>query len=169
MTAAVVTAAACARSRQPALPSGFTLLELLLVVALIAAISLFAVPTYQKFVDRAYRQEVRSDLMHCAQALHERIGLAVVLAKVADGNGGGLGDAPKGPIAVDICAPSSVTQGRYRIDVASEPAAFMLTASPAIQSLNHLGRHTLASTGARTWDANADGQIDANETYWPSQ
>lgn len=50
---------------------GFTLIELMVVVALIAIISMMALSTYESYVLRAYRQEAQSALEIAAQQMQK--------------------------------------------------------------------------------------------------
>lgn len=48
---------------------GFTLIELMTVVAIIAIISFFAYPSYQRYVDRAIIEDARTALLSTAHSL----------------------------------------------------------------------------------------------------
>ena len=48
---------------------GFTLIELMIAVAIFAVVSAIAIPLYTQYSERGYRTELTADLMNCAQAL----------------------------------------------------------------------------------------------------
>lgn len=49
--------------------SGFTLIELMIVIAIIAILSAIAYPSYQRYVERTDRVDVQSEMMQIAQNL----------------------------------------------------------------------------------------------------
>lgn len=52
--------------------AGFTLIELMIAVALVAILTLIAVPAYQGYSERAARANVQADLMAAAAAMERR-------------------------------------------------------------------------------------------------
>lgn len=48
---------------------GFTLIELMIVVAVIAVLATIAIPSYQNYADRTRRADAQSDMLELAQAL----------------------------------------------------------------------------------------------------
>ena len=49
--------------------SGFTLIELMIVVAIIAILAVIAYPSYQEYVKRSHRTDMQSEMMQQAQQL----------------------------------------------------------------------------------------------------
>lgn len=137
---------------------GFTLIEMLVALAIFAMISAIAIPLYTQYSQRAYRAEVMSDLMSCAQAL-ERYSAASFTFVGA--NSGGDNTA----LNAAICDPLSVRQGRYLVTAVTTQASYELTAVP-IGSMAGTGTLTLDDAGQRTWDENNDSIIDPNEDDW---
>lgn len=146
--------------------AGFTLVELLVAVAIMALISAVAIPFYTQYSLRAFRSEAQADLMVCGQALERFASVNFSYLNAADTDADGVGDADGGPIARAVCAPLSVAEGRYDITVDATVAGFVLTATPAGQMIDD-GFMTFDSSGARTWDQNDDGDTtDAGEQDW---
>lgn len=54
------------------LSKGFTLLELMISVALVAIIAMLAIPSYQSYIQRAARSSVQADLMSAASVMERR-------------------------------------------------------------------------------------------------
>ena len=123
--------------------AGFTLVELMIAVAILAIIAAVAMPIYNQYTQRTFRAEAQADLMNCAQGM-ERYA-AVNFDYV------GADDAF---LAGTICDPRSVAQGRYTITVeVPGDDEFLITATPDGQMAG-TGDLTYDSTGARTWNGN---------------
>jgi type IV pilus assembly protein PilE len=137
---------------------GFTLVELLVALAIFAIISALAIPQYTAFTERGFRSEVQSDLLNCAQAM-ERFN-ATNFTYVGT-NPGGDDTALDG----GICAPLSAPSGRYAITAVTTANTFVLTATPA-GSMAGTGAITLDQIGNRTWDEDNDGAISGTEGDW---
>jgi len=138
--------------------SGFTLIELMIAVAIFAVVSSIAIPLYTQYSERGFRTELTADLMNCAQAM-ERFN-AINFTYVGTNTGGD--DTPPD---VGVCNPSSVQAGRYAITAVTTANTFVLTAEPA-GSMTDTGHLTLSQTGARIWDENNNNVDDAGESDW---
>ena len=149
--------------------SGFTLVELMVAVAIMAIIAAVALPFYNEYSQGTYRTEAQADLLACAQAIERMAAVSFSYENAADTNADGVGDANAGPVATNLCDALSVEQGRYNITVNSAAATFELTATP-IGMMAGDGILTLDSTGARGWDQNGDGDTtDADEQNWQEE
>jgi len=137
---------------------GFTLVELLVALAIFAIISALAIPQYTAFTERGFRSEVQSDLLNCAQAM-ERLNATAFSYVTA--NPGGDDTA----LAAFICTPLSQPSGRYAITAVTTDDTFVLTATPA-GSMAGTGVITLDQIGNRTWDEDNDGAISGTEGDW---
>jgi type IV pilus assembly protein PilE len=149
--------------------NGFTLVELMVAVAIMAIIAAVALPFYNQYSQRTYRTEAQADLLACAQAIERMAAVSFSYENAADTDADGVGDANAGPVATTLCDPLSVEQGRYNITVNSTVATFDLTATP-IGMMAGDGILTFDSTGARGWDQNGDGDtLDADEQNWEEE
>ena len=121
---------------------GFTLIELMIVVAVIGILAAVALPNYQEYVRRGHRAEGRTALLQAAQWM-ERAATA------------------SGTYPLTAAFPESlttITSGRYVIALASPTGAvaadngrtFTLTASPALGQVGEkCGNLTLTHGGIR--------------------
>lgn len=129
------------RSRQ----IGFTLIEVMIVVAIIGIITAIAIPSYSEFVRRGHRAEARAGLMQAAQWLE----------RAATANG-------TYPLTAAFPAGLKEVPGkRYDITLASgDGRSYTLTAAPkAAQLGDKCGAYTLTQAGVR--GANGKLQTDA--------
>lgn len=147
--------------------SGFTLVELLVAITIVAMLSSIAVPLYTRYSERSYLTEVQADLLNCAQALERQSALTFSYFPAADLNDDGIAEAADGAISADICRPLSTDNLRYNIEVASAATTYTLTAiAPNGSPMQAFGDLTLNNAGIRTWDQSGDGNIDADENDW---
>jgi len=126
---------------------GFTLIELMVAVAILALLSAIAIPIYTRYSDRTYRSEAMADLLDCAQALERRA------SQTFDYLGAAVGGADDGAIDPAICQAESVAANRYAITIAGGAANFTLTATPGAVDQGRI--LTLNSNGQRTFDGAA--------------
>ena len=120
---------------KPSLPcAGFTLLELIVVMACVALLATAAWPSYQSAVMRGNRAQARTALLQAAHWFE----------RAASANG-------TYPAAADV--PTSVLQvdgQRYRVSAASTAQTFTLTATPiGAQASDPCGALTLDYLGTR--------------------
>lgn len=112
--------------------SGFTLIELMIVVAVVGILSAVAYPSYTEYVRKGHRAEARAGLLQAAQWLE----------RAATATGVYPDDIPT--------SLQSVPGGRYTISAESDGATFTLTAEPqGAQTGDKCGKYTLTHTGAR--------------------
>jgi len=121
---------------------GFTLIELMITVAIAAILVAIALPNYTEYVRRGARSEARAGLLQAAQWM-ERAATA--------GGTYPLTAAFPGDLA-------RVPSNRYRIGLVSDGASFTLTATrQGAQTGDKCGDFTLTHTGAR-------GLLNSTET-----
>ncbi len=122
---------------------GFTLIELIIVVAIIGVLAAIAYPSYQDSVRKSRRADARAVLLEAAQFMERRYtenltaGYAGVDQAALDG--AGLGSAPKEGTAY------------YDIQLASTQTTFTLSADPAgtPQASDTCGILTLTNAGVK--------------------
>jgi len=124
--------------------AGFTLVELMIAVAILAIVAAVALPLYNQYSQRTYRTEAQADLLNCAQAM-ERFAAQNFTYD-------GVDDA-----ALDnMCDQRSEAQNRYQITVAvPDDDQFTLTATPVAGGvMDGDGVMTYDEAGNRIWDGN---------------
>jgi len=123
---------------------GFTLIELMIVVAVIGIIAAIALPAYTQYVEQSRRADGMDALQNTAQRLER---CYTQYGQYDDNNCGASGDVSDG-----FDSP----EGYYRIrSTALETTSFTLQAVPqGAQANDDCGTFTLTNTGVR--DAGGD-------------
>lgn len=113
---------------------GFTLIELMITVAIAAILVAIALPNYSEYVRRGARAEARAALLQAAQWMER-------------------GATANGIYPVTTAFPASLSRvpsNRYIISLASDGATFTLTATrQGAQTGDKCGDFTLTHTGVR--------------------
>jgi type IV pilus assembly protein PilE len=116
---------------------GFTLIEVVVVMAIVAILAAIAIPNYAAYIARGHRSEARMTLTQAAQWM-ERWRT----------QSGGYLNPPLPPALQQSPASGNVI---YNIAVASTAGAYILTATPTGPMANdECGALTLDQTGQRT-------------------
>jgi type IV pilus assembly protein PilE len=130
------------------LQAGFTLIELMITVAVIAILAAIAMPSYTQYAVRSSRQAAQSELLELS-AIQEKIYLndnayTSRISTAYNGSAtGGLG-----------VTSGNTRDGKYRLSVTATSGAYTLTGTPiAGSSQSADGPLTLDSTGRRSWGA----------------
>jgi type IV pilus assembly protein PilE len=117
-----------------AMQKGFTLIEIMIVVAIVAILAAIAFPSYARYVEQARRADAKSALLDAAQRLercHTQFG--------AYDNGA----CPTFPLQ----SPDQ----HYAITVQRTAMTFTLTATPqGVQANSPCGAYSTTNTGVRT-------------------
>lgn len=153
--------------KQIAAISGFNLVELMIVVAIVGIIAAVAYPSYQSMMVGSYRSTAQSDLMALA-AVMERHYNANFSYKGAAASGADTGN----PASFASHSPSAEPQANKRYDltihsVNSAGTTYELRATP-VSGTPQAGDGMLVyySEGHKGWDQNNNGSIATSELCW---
>jgi len=152
----------CMRSR-PSM-SGFTLIEVLVTVAIVGILAAIAYPSYTNQIAKARRAEIQGELIALAQFMERIYTETGCYNPGADMDcSAGAGEAPDISAADDdlehysIAFSGAVTADRFLIQ--ATPIRGAAQADDGLLQINHLGQ--------RFWDENNDGDAeDAGEDDW---
>jgi len=115
---------------------GFTLIELMIVLAVVAILMAIALPTYNEYIRRAHRAEARAALLQAAQWLERAATATGVYPPAADF-----------PAALNTVSTYTITVAPI---TATPGADFRLTATPIGGQIgDKCGSYTLDNTGLR--------------------
>jgi type IV pilus assembly protein PilE len=131
------------RCRQP--QQGFTLIELMIVVAIVGIIGMVALPSYQNYVRKGQRSSAQQLMLEISN--REQQYMASERAYHATLGSAGLNVVRDGWTCTTNCVGT-----RYTVSVtlsAGPPPGFTITAAPTAASQTDDGTLTLTSTGAK--------------------
>lgn len=122
-------------------PRGFTLIEVIIAMTIIAILAAVAIPAYTQYVTRGHRSEARGTLLQAAQWMER---WRTERGTYQDG-----GVAPSLPPTLAVSPPNGAA--RYNITVATPgPGEFTLTAAPTgSMDGDPCGNFTVNNRGAR--------------------
>lgn len=146
---------------------GFTLVELMIVVAIIGVIASIAYPGYQSFVINSNRSTAQADLMALAAALERHRAANFSYEGAADG-GGDTG----APAIFHTYSPSAEPVGNKQYDlridtVSASGTSYIIKAKP-VSGTNQAGDGDLwlYSDGRKGWDKDNNGALATSEFCW---
>ena len=125
---------------------GFTLIELMIVVAIVGMLAAVALPSYRTYVDRARRADARAQLLQAAQFMQRFY--AANDQFLNDRGGGAIADKMPANLKKSPADGPQV----YALAINATTSAYTLTMAPLTGSPlagDVCGSFTLTSTGAR--------------------
>ena len=133
------------KHQRPTLQQGFTLIELMIVVAIVGILSAIAYPSYAEYIRKGHRADARAGLLQAQQWL-ERASTATGVYPVS-------GSAPYYPLPPALTWDGDTTK-RYTVGFQGAPtnATFTLVATRKVgspQATDRCGDFTLTHTGTR--------------------
>lgn len=146
---------------------GFTLIELVIVVAIVAILTAVAMPSYLSQVAKGNRQDAMGALVVFAQAM-ERLYTTDGTYIGADGGTSAI-TKDTAPTIFPTQAPIDSSNKRYNLFIrASTATTYTIVAVPiANDRMDGDGAIGLLSTGQRWWDRDDDGNVtEASDLCW---
>ena len=119
---------------------GFTLIELMIVVAVVGILTAVAFPSYLSYIERGYRANAKTVVLEAGQFM-ERYRSSNF--KYLDSGG----NAPALPARLQV-SPAEGTK-RYDISLTAAAATFTITATPSGWSDGVCGNLTLTNLGVK--------------------
>lgn len=138
--------------------AGFTLIEIMIVVAIVAILAAIALPAYQDSITKGRRTDAASALQGLAQAM-ERYYTEKGTYVGAAGTGGV-------PTIFPSKSPIDGSATYYNLTISAATANTYTLSATATGAQAGDGNLTLSSTGARTWDKDNNGSISSTESCW---
>ncbi|MGE0014154.1 MAG: type IV pilin protein [Azoarcus sp.] len=133
--------------------SGFTLIELMIVVAIVGILAAIAYPSYQESVRRSNRAECKGVIVNLANVLERRFSAS---SSYAGGMPAGFGQCP---------ADGGAARYTLAVNVPADGLSFTITATRAgAQATDRCGDLTLTNTALRGI-ANADAGVVAGDCW----
>jgi type IV pilus assembly protein PilE len=125
-----------------------TLIELMIVVAVVALLGGIAIPSYQAYVMKARRADARAALTNTAQRL-ERFATENPTTGYSTAQ---VSDTVSNPVDPTVVYRQTSENGHYRLTLAAGVSTYTLTATPVAagsQAHDPCGAYTLTQSGKR--------------------
>ena len=147
--------------------AGFTLVELLIVMAIVAILGVIAVPSYRNYVVGARQNSAQQALLRMAGAMENCYSMNQTYEGCFGTNNDGVNDFLKANEANDLesyyelSSMTNVTARDFKVAVQAKGGQFNDVASSCqVLAVDRLGRKLIASNGGQL-------SVDANNTCWP--
>ncbi|WP_100643301.1 type IV pilin protein [Alteromonas facilis] len=155
------------RIRQNRKTTGFTLVELMIVVAIVGIISAIAYPAYQGMMVGSYRSTAQADLMALAAAMERHKAANYTYEGAATG-----GSDTGAPAIFQTHSPAAEPAANKRYDlvidtVSANGVSYRLRAIPVSGGAQATdGSLYVFSDGRKAWDQDNSGSLSASEYCW---
>lgn len=142
--------------------TGFTLIELMITVAIVGILASIALPSYQESVRKSRRSDAEGALTNMANAMERYFTTSNTYLGAA-----GTTATPANTGAPRVYSTPAETAQYYTLTISAAAAnSYTLRATP-INGQATNGILELTDTGVRRWDRNNDGDfLDTDETSW---
>jgi len=126
---------------------GFTLVELMVVVAIMSILAAIAYPSYTDSVTKGHRTQAMAALMAFNQTMEH--------FQINNGTYVGAADSNKKPLIFSNKSPLDGPEKHYELTVETADGTSFTLKAKAVGGQAGDGDLTLASTGIRSWAGNA--------------
>lgn len=144
--------------------AGFTLVELLIVMAIVAILGVIAVPSYRNYVVGARQNSAQQALLRMAGAMENCYSMNQTYVGCFGTGNSGVNDFLKAndiESYYELSSMTNVTARDFRVAVQAKGGQFNDVAfSCQVLAVDRLGRKLIASSGGQLL-------VDANNTCWP--
>lgn len=144
--------------------AGFTLVELLIVMAIVAILGVIAVPSYRNYVVGARQNSAQQALLRMAGAMENCYSMNQTYVGCFGTGNSGVNDFLKAndiESYYELSSMTNVTARDFRVAVQAKGGQFNDVAfSCQVLAVDRLGRKLIVSSGGQL-------SVDANNTCWP--
>lgn len=144
--------------------AGFTLVELLIVMAIVAILGVIAVPSYRNYVVGARQNSAQQALLRMAGAMENCYSMNQTYEGCFGTGNSGVTDFLKAndlESYYELSSMTNVTARDFKVAVQAKGGQFNDVASSCqVLAVDRLGRKLIASNGGQL-------SVDANNTCWP--